>query len=79
LHEILTGPHAEGLAALRKIDREIAARPHFTPALRCSPDVASSLHRDSNALRAFAQRTGRDLIVIEDRALPNAAWQLETK
>ena len=37
LHELLAGPHAAGLAALRRIAAEIAATPHRMPGAACLP------------------------------------------
>jgi ribonuclease G len=78
LHECLMGPHARGLAALRALDREAAAQPHLTLALRCSPALASALRQDAAARTALADRTGRPLLLIEDRAIADDAWSLET-
>ena len=77
LHERLAGPQAEGLGALRALARESASQPHLSLALRCSPDVASALRQDDPARAALADRTGRPLLLIEDRAIANAAWRLE--
>ncbi len=77
LHELLSGPHAAGLAALRQIMRESARTPQATYALRAAPDVASALERDPIALPALAHRTGRPLIPLSDPALPPGAWQIE--
>ena len=41
LHEQLAGPHAAGLAALRRIAAEVAAHPHRLPVLRASPAIVA--------------------------------------
>ncbi len=77
LHELLSGPHAAGLAALRTIDRETAAAPYLSLGLTCAPDVAAALARDSVALTDLAGRTGRALIPKPDPALASCAWRIE--
>jgi Ribonuclease G/E len=72
LHEVLAGPHAAGLAALRAVEREGAAR------LRAAPDVAAALEADAAARADLARRTGRPLILWVDPALPACSWALET-
>lgn len=59
LHELLAGPHAAGLSALRKIMQAAAAEPAAVFALRAAPDVAAALADDSIALADLARRTGR--------------------
>lgn len=78
LHEMMAGPHAAGLAGLRALARESAATPHLAPVLRCSPDVATALRQDTAALTALARRTGRPLMLHEDRTLRDEAWKLES-
>jgi Rne/Rng family ribonuclease len=77
LHELLAVPHAAGLAALRAIWREEAANPSRRMALRTVPAIAAAIRGDGVALSALAQRSGRDLIVIEDRSLAAPGWILE--
>lgn len=77
LHELLRGPHAAGLAALRRIAAEVAAQPARMPALRVSPGVARALDEDSGAREELARRTGRPLILRVDASLPEAGWVLE--
>ena len=77
LHELLAGPHAAGLAALRSIDRESRAAPYRALGLTCAPDVAAALAHDSAALIDLAGRTGRPLIPKSDPALPSCAWRIE--
>jgi Ribonuclease G/E len=77
LHELLAGPHAEGLAALRRIALEIAAVPHRLPGLRASPAVVSALQGDPEALPELARRAGRPLILRADANLPPPGWMIE--
>ena len=74
LHELLAGPHAAGLAALRLI--AASSGPH-TPPLRAAPDVVSALQADPVALPALAHRLGRPLVLRSDPALPPGAWSME--
>ncbi len=77
LHEILSGPHATGLAALRALCREIAANPAHPPVLRAAPSVIAALRGDSTAREALAHKAGRALILLEDRAIAPSTWSLE--
>ena len=77
LHELLAGPHAAGLAALRELAREAAVRPAAALAVRAAPDVAAALDADPVAPVDLARRTGRPLIVRPDPALPPGGWTLE--
>ena len=75
LHELLAGPHAAGLAALRQIATE--ASPSAAPALRAAPGVVAALEADPGALQALAQRLGRSLVMRSDPALRACDWVLE--
>ncbi len=77
LHELLAGPHAAGLAALRGIMQAAAAEPAATFALRAAPAVAAALAADPVALPDLARRTGRTLIVTPDPALPPGGTAVE--
>jgi Ribonuclease G/E len=77
LHELLGGPHAAGLAALRRIVAEIAAAPHRRPRLRASPAVVAALEADPEALPCLARRAGRSLILRADPGLAASAWVIE--
>ena len=77
LHELLAGPHAAGLAALRRIAAEVASPPHRMPALRASPAIAAALQGDAEALADLARRAGRGLILRSDPNLPETAWTIE--
>jgi Ribonuclease G/E len=75
LHEMLAGPYAAGLAALRRVAANAsAARP---PALRAAPDVVSALESDTVALPALAHRLGRSLVLRSDPALASCRWVIE--
>jgi ribonuclease G len=76
LHEMLAGPHAAGLAALRAIAAS-AASPWTQ--LRAAPDVVSALEADPVALPALANRLGRPLVVRSDPALPPCATIIEER
>ncbi len=75
LHELRGGPHAAGLAALRRVAAN--AGPARPPALRAAPDVVSALEADPVALPALAHRLGRPLLLSSDPALASGAWVIE--
>jgi Ribonuclease G/E len=77
LHEMLEGPHAAGLAALRAIAAEVAATPHYRPALRASRAIVAALQADPAALPDLARRTGRALMLHSDPTLRPTAWTIE--
>jgi ribonuclease G len=77
LHELLAGPHAAGLAALRSLAAEIAARPGRAPALAAAPAVAAALQNDKAALADLARRAGRPLILRPEPALAPLGWHIE--
>ena len=77
LHEVLRGPHAAGLAALRRIASDVAARPRIGPALRAAPAVIAALQADPEALSDFVRRSGCPLKLRADPALASLAWRLE--
>ncbi len=75
LHEMLAGPYAAGLAALRRVAANASAvRP---PALRAAPDVVSALESDPVALPALAHWLGRSLVLRSDPALASCRWVIE--
>jgi hypothetical protein len=76
LHELLAGPHAAGLAALRAVVAA-AGLPAERLRLRAAPSVAAALRADEAALAALAQRVGRTTSIIADPSLPPHAWTLE--
>jgi Ribonuclease G/E len=77
LHELLAGPHAAGIAALRRIAAEVGLPPHRLPALRASPAIVATLRSDAEALPDLARRAGRALILRSDPHLPATAWTIE--
>ena len=77
LHELLAGPHAAGLSALRDIMLAAAAEPAVAFRLRAAPDVAAALADDPVALPDLARRTGRALMVRSDPALPPGSTAIE--
>ncbi|HEY7578486.1 MAG TPA: ribonuclease E/G, partial [Acetobacteraceae bacterium] len=77
LHELLVGPHAAGLAALRRIAIETLARPHLLPVLRAAPEVVAALQADPEALPDLARRTGRALMMRSDPSIAAAKWSIE--
>ncbi len=75
LHELLAGPHAAGLSALRRIVADFdPARP---AALRAAPDIVSALEADPVALPSLANRLGRPLVLRSDPALAPCRWRTE--
>jgi Ribonuclease G/E len=77
LHELLAGPHAAGLAALRGVAAADAAPPHRLPALRAAPAVVVALEADAEALPDLARRVGRPLILHADPALGQTGWVID--
>jgi Ribonuclease G/E len=77
LHELLEGPHAAGLAALRHAARQAAANPAHALVLRATPALVAALQADPEALAAFAHRAGRKLRLLPDPATPRPGWSLE--
>lgn len=77
LHELLAGPHAAGLRALRRIAADAASRPAASFTLRAAPDVAAALQADTEALPGLARRTGRPLMLRSDPALPRGGTAIE--
>jgi hypothetical protein len=75
LHEVLAGPHAAGLAALRAVVAA-AGLPGERPVLRASPSVAAALAADRPALDALARRIGRPTSIAVDPSLSPDAWNV---
>ena len=78
LHELLAGPHAAGLAALRHAAHQAAAAPHQRLALRAAPTVVDALRADPVALPAFTHAAGHPISLVPDPSLALRAWTLET-
>ena len=75
LHELLSGPHAEGLGALRCIAADLTTRPDRLPTLVAAPSIVAALQTDPVALPDLARRAGRPLILRSDPTL--AGWRLD--
>ena len=76
LHELLAGPHAAGLEALRQLAAEIAARPGRAPALAAAPSVVAAMQDDVAARADLARRAGRPLMLRSDPALAPCGWRI---
>jgi hypothetical protein len=76
LHELLAGPLAAGLAALRR-----AVRNHADAAsrviLRASPAVVSALQADLAALPDLERRLTHPILLTSDPSLPPLRWMIE--
>jgi Ribonuclease G/E len=77
LHELMAGPLAAGLAALRAVMAEFNRNPRDMPAIRAHQAVVSALRADPVALPDLARRTGRAVTVRSDPSLPATVWVLE--
>lgn len=77
LHEVLAGPHAAGLAALRRVAAMMAVDASRMPLLRAAPAVVRALGADVGALTDLAHRAGRGLLFRADPALPGMSWTLD--
>ena len=77
LHELLSGPHAAGLAALRAVMAEYNRDPRGMPAIRAHPGVVAALQADPAALPDLIRRTGRGATLRSDPSLPATLWMLE--
>jgi Ribonuclease G/E len=75
LHELLAGPHAAGLAALRAVVAAAGLAAQH-PALRAAPAVVAALQADPAALAALARRIGRPTSIVSDPSLPPNAWSV---
>lgn len=77
LHEVLAGPLAAGLSALRAAMAAFHQDPRGLPAIRANPVVISTLQADPVALPDLVRRTGRPVTLRSDPSLPAMAWMLE--
>jgi Ribonuclease G/E len=75
LHELIVGPHAAGLMALRQIAADLIVRPDRLPVLRAAPAIIAALQADPVALPDLARRAGRPLMLRSDPAI--AGFSLE--
>ena len=79
LHEMLAGPHAAGLTALRQVVADVAAAPHRVVALRAAPEVVAALQRDGEASADLARRSGRSMMLRSDPGMRTDEWVIETR
>ena len=77
LHELVAGPHAAGLAALRHIAANLDPDPRRLPDLKAAPSVIEALRRDPVALPDMTRRAGRALTLRSDPSLTGTEWRLE--
>jgi hypothetical protein len=77
LHELLVGPMAAGLAALRAVLAGFDGDPRGLAAVRAHPAVVVALQADPTALPYLARRVGRGVTLRSDPGLPAIAWVLE--
>ncbi len=76
LHEVLAGPHAAGLRALRAAMERVMSAPGEAPVLRAAPAIVAALERDVVAQDAFSRRTGHRLTLIAETALAPLGWRV---
>lgn len=79
LHELLSGPHAAGLAALRMIAANLGTDPRRMPALRAAPAVVTALRSDMVALDDLAARAGQPLVLRTDPDMREGEWRMESR
>ncbi len=77
LHELIAGPFAAGLAALREAARSMAAEPARRLLLRANPAVVAALQADPVALPDLARRGAHPLMLRSDPALPACQWTID--
>ncbi len=77
LHEVLSGPLAAGLGALRAIAAAIRAEPGARLALRAAPGVVAALEADPVALPDLARIAGRGFNLRSDPSFPVETWRIE--
>ena len=79
LHELLAGPHAAGLAALRQCWPTIWPAPGTYAGIAGAPAVVAALQADPVALPDLARRAGRALILRSDPRCRATAWVMEDR
>lgn len=79
LHELLVGPLAAGLAALRAVMARFDGDPRRLATVRAHPAVVSALQANSAALPDLARRTGRAVTLRADPSLAASGWMLENE
>ena len=77
LHELIQGPLAAGLAALKAMAAASRAAPGQRLALRAGPAVVSALAADTIALGDLARVTGYGLTPRSDPSLTDDGWWVE--
>ncbi len=77
LHEMLSGPHAAGLAGLRRLVANAMPDASGPCALRAGPAVVSALATDAAARADVARLTGQPLVLCSDPSLGPCQWQVE--
>jgi hypothetical protein len=77
LHELLTGPLAAGIAALRAVLAAYRGDPRGMSGVRAHPAVVAALQADPAALPDLARRTGRSVTLRSDPSLSATVWVLE--
>lgn len=76
LHELLRGPHASGLRALRATLAALQERPGPMPRLIAAPAVIAALSADPAARDDFARLSGQDWRLASDPTLSTEAWRI---
>ncbi len=76
LHELLRGPHAAGLAALREAAARTVGAPGYAPILHAAPNVVRALQDDPVAMDDFTRRVGRAVSLRADPTLALLGWRL---
>jgi hypothetical protein len=81
LHELLSGPHAEGLAALDALARAWESRPGGRETLAVSAPLLGAIERDTAAIEQFRDRTGRMPSLYLESAFTDYGqpWRLVTE
>lgn len=77
LHELLAGPHASALAALREAANRARMPPHRVPDLRAGVGVVASLEQDRVARESFARLIGQPISIRMDPSLAHTGWTLD--
>ena len=76
LHEMLSGPLALGLAALREVEGRVRSHPGSGCVLHAAPVVVSALEEDAAGLKDVERRTGHRVTLRAAPALPGTGWQI---
>ncbi len=77
LHEVLAGPHAAGLAALRVVSRRAQAEPARPLRLLAAPEMVRALQEDPVALGEFAEGVAHRLDLRSDPKIPIFGWTID--